>query len=237
MRVELESLEKLSYAKKESFNSLRTNLSFCGDNVKLIVFTSCTPDEGKSSTVMELARSVAENGKKVLLVDADLRKSVLIGRYHVKAKDGIRGLTHYLSGQVKLEEVLLETNIENMDIVFAGRMTPNPTELLGNHYFDALLEYGRAKYDYVLIDTPPLGSVIDTAVIAPKVDGAVLVVECNKCSYRFVQDMKKQLEVADTRILGVVLNKVKVERGSYYRKYYKGYYKGYYNKYYGEGRK
>lgn len=233
MKVELGELEELSYGKKESFNSLRTNLSFCGEDVKIIAATSCTPDEGKSSTIMQLARSVAENGKKVLLIDADLRKSVLVGRHHAKAKDGIKGLTHYLSGQAKLDEVLFETNVANMDIIFAGRMTPNPTELLGNHYFDELLAYSRLNYDMVLIDTPPLGSVIDTAVIAPKVDGVILVVEANKCSYRFVQDIKKQLELAQTRILGVVLNKVKVERGGYYNKYYKGYYKGYYNKYYG----
>lgn len=237
MKVELVKLEELSYGKKESFNSLRTNLSFCGADVKVLAFTSCTPDEGKSSIVMELGRSIAENGKKVLLVDADLRKSVMVGRYHAKAEGTIKGLTHYLSGQASMEEVLVETNIANLDMVFAGRMTPNPTELLGNRYFEELLDYGREHYDIVLIDTPPLGSVIDTAVIAPKVDGAVLVVEANKCSYRFVQDIKKQLELADTRILGVVLNKVKVERGGYYRKYYKGYYKGYYHKYYGDNEK
>lgn len=239
MRVELGELEELSYGKKESFNSLRTNLSFCGEDVKAIAFTSCTPDEGKSSTVMQLARSIAENKKRVLLIDADLRRSVLVGRHHAKSedKDGIRGLTHYLSGQNKLNEILFETNIENLDIIFAGRMTPNPTELLGNHYFGKLLSYSREHYDMVLIDTPPLGSVIDTAVIAPNVDGVILVVEANKCSYRFVQDIKKQLEIAQTRILGVVLNKVKVERGGYYNKYYRGYYKGYYNKYYGDGGK
>lgn len=233
MKVELVELEELSYAKKESFNSLRTNLSFCGADVKIIAFTSCTPDEGKSSTVMQLARSIAENGKKVLLVDADLRKSVLVGRHHAKANGKIQGLTHYLSGQTTLDQVLFQTNVENMDIIFAGRMTPNPTELLSTHYFEELLQFGREHYDVVLIDTPPLGSVIDTAVIAPKMDGVILIVESNKCSYRFVQDIKKQLEMANTRILGVVLNKVKVERGGYYNKYYKGYYKGYYHKYYG----
>ena len=135
--------------------------------------------------------------------------------------------------------------MENLDIVFAGRSTPNPTELLGNKYFDNLIAYGKENYDIVLIDSPPLGSVIDTAVIAPKCDGAVLVVEANKCSYKFVEEIKKQLEVADCRILGVVLNKVKVEKGGYYnryykgyyRRYYKGYYKGYYNKYYGSQEK
>lgn len=234
MKVELEKLEQLNYGKKEAFNSLRTNLSFCGEDIHVIAFTSCTPDEGKSSTTMELARSLAEDGRRVLLLDADLRKSVLVGRHHARTdQGGIRGLSHYLSGQAKLAEVVLETNVENLDIVFAGRTTPNPTELLGNKYFEQMLAYGREHYDMVLIDTPPLGSVIDTAVIAPKVDGVILVVEANKCSYRFIQDIKKQLELSDTRILGVVLNKVRVEKGGYYNRYYKGYYSGYYKPYYG----
>ena len=92
-----------------------------------------------------------------------------------------------------MNEVLCETNVENLDIIFAGRSTPNPTELLGNRYFDELIMYARERYDTVLIDSPPLGSVIDTAVIAPKCDGAVLVVEANKCSYRFIHDIKKHL--------------------------------------------
>ena len=237
MKVELEQLETLSYGKKEAFNSLRTNLSFCGDDIKVIVFTSCTPDEGKSSTVMELGRSLSENGQKVLFVDADLRKSVLVGRHHArleKKNEGIKGLSHYLSGQLSLEKAIYSTNVENLDIIFAGHTTPNPTELLNNQYFDKLLEYGRENYDVVLIDSPPLGSVIDTAVMAPKCDGAIIVVEARKCSYRFVSDIKKQLDVTGCRILGTVLNKVKVEKRGYYNKYYKGYYSGYYSKYYGE---
>lgn len=238
MKIQLEKLEELGYGKKEAFNYLRTNLSFCGDHIKTIVFTSCTPDEGKSSTVIELGRSISENGQKVLVIDADLRKSVLIGRYHARKQEqskgkGILGLSHYLSGQAKLEDVLFETNVENLHMIFAGRTTPNPTELLGNHYFDELLNYAREHYDVVLIDSPPLGSVIDTAVIAPKCDGAIIIIEANKCSYRFVLDIKKQLEVAGCHILGTVLNKVKQGRGSYYNRYYKGYYKGYYHKYYG----
>lgn len=233
MRVELERLEKLGYGKREAFNSLRTNLSFCGDDIQVITFTSCTQDEGKSSIVMELGRAIAEDGKKVLIIDADLRKSVLVGRHKATSAQGsIKGLSHYLSGQIKLDETLCETNVNNLSIIFAGRTTPNPTELLGNRYFEELMAYAREHFDMVLIDSPPLGSVIDTAIIAPKCDGAVLVVEANKCSYRFVQDIKKQLEITGCRILGVVLNKVKVEKGSYYSRYYKRYYRGYYSGYY-----
>ena len=237
-RVELESLEELSYGKREAFNSLRTNLSFCGDDVKVIVATSCTPDEGKSSTVMELARSMAENEKKVLVIDADLRRSVLVGRYHaVKEKTGngesqIEGLTHYLAGKAKLQDVICTTNVNNLDIIFAGRTTPSPTELLDNKYFEELLAYARENYEIVLLDSPPLGSVIDTAIIAPKCDGIILIVEAKKCSHRFIQDVKKQLELTGVRILGVVLNKVIVEKGGYYNRYYRGYYRGYYSGYY-----
>lgn len=237
-RVELERLEELGYGKREAFNSLRTNLNFCGDNVKVIVVTSCTPDEGKSTVLIELARSMAENDKKVLLIDADLRKSVLIGRYHVikeqtKDKEArIDGLTHYLAGKAKMEEVICNTNVENLDIIFAGRTTPSPTELLDNKYFDELITYARENYEAVLIDSPPLGSVIDTAIIAPKCDGAIIVVESKKCSYRFLQSVKKQLELTGVRILGAVLNKVQVEKGRYYNRYYRGYYKGYYSGYY-----
>ena len=230
MRVELEKLEDIGYGKKEALNSLRTNLSFCGEDIHVIAFTSCTPDEGKSSTVMELGRSMAQNHMKVLVIDADLRKSVLVGRHKaVSEKGAIVGVSHYLTKQAKLEDVICETNVENLDVVFAGRTTPNPTELLSNHHFDRLIAYGREHYDMVLIDTPPLGSVIDTAVIAPKTDGVVIVVEVNKCSYKFIADVKKQLEVTDTRILGVVLNKIQIEKKGYYNRYYKGYYSDYYS--------
>lgn len=230
MRVELEKLEDIGYGKKEALNSLRTNISFCGDDIHVIAFTSCTPDEGKSSTVIELGRSMAQNHMKVLIIDCDLRKSVLLGRHKaVGEKGAILGLSHYLTKQAELSDVVCETNVENMDMVFAGRTTPNPTELLSNKYFKRLVEYGRENYDMVLIDTPPLGSVIDTAVIAPMTDGVVIVVEVNKCSRRFIADVKKQIEVTNTRILGVVLNKVVIEKKGYYNRYYKGYYNSYYN--------
>ena len=238
--VILDRLEELSYAKKEAFNSLRTNISFCGDNIKVIVFTSCVPNEGKSSTVIELGRSMAEAGKKVLVIDADLRKSVLVGRHHahkVKGDDGekraITGMSHYLTGQAGLSEVICSTNIPNLHIVFAGRMVPNPTELLGNTHMEELLTYARENYDVVLIDSPPLGSVIDTAVLAPKCDGAIIIVESGKNSYRFLLEIKKQLEVSGCKILGTVLNKLQIEKSGYYSRYYKGYY----TKYYGEGKK
>ncbi|MDO5522258.1 MAG: CpsD/CapB family tyrosine-protein kinase [bacterium] len=231
-KIEFGKLEEFSYAKREAFNSLRTNLSFCGPDLKVIVFTSCTPDEGKSSTVIGLARSLAEDHKKVLVIDCDLRKSVLVGRHHAKqikkAGENLLGMSHYLTGQAKMQDVIFQTNVENFHIAFAGRTTPSPTELLDNDYFKAMIEYGRENYDVVLVDSPPLGSVIDTAVIAPLCDGAILLAESNKNSYKFLQNVKKQLELTGVRILGVILNKVQAGTGGYYNRYYQGYYKEYY---------
>ena len=230
-KVILESLKKQDYARREAFNSLRTNLQFCGDDTQVIMFTSCTPDEGKSTVTLELARSLCEDGKKTVLIDADLRKSVMVGRYRMHAEEEIFGLSHYLSGQKKLSEVVYETNLAGLDMIVAGPIAPNPTELLGKEYFSAMIGQLRATYDYVLIDCPPLGWVIDAAVIAPVCDGAILVVESNAISYRYLQDVKKQLEVANVRILGAVLNKVRVRSGAYYNRYYSGHYKGYYSRY------
>lgn len=233
-----QNLEKQTYARREAFNSLRTNLQFCGVDNKVIMFTSCTPDEGKSTVTMELARSLNDDGKKVVLVDADLRKSVFVGRYRIHSEETMFGLSHYLSGQKKMDEVINHTNIENLDMIIAGPVAPNPTELLGRELFVNLLSALKERYDVVLVDCPPLGWVIDAAVVAPNCDGVVLVVESGAISYRYLQDVKKQLEVTGVNILGVVLNKVKVEGGGYYNRYYSGHYKGYYNKYgrYGYGR-
>lgn len=231
-----EKLEKADYATREVFNSLRINLQFCGDDVKTILFTSCTPNEGKSTVTLELARSMGEDNKKIILIDADLRKSVLVGHYGIKSKEQIYGLSHYLSGQKKEADIIHHTDINNVDIILAGPVVPNPTELLGNHYFAELLESLKEKYDMVLVDCPPLGWVIDAAVVAPQCDGSIIVVESAAISYHYLQEVKKQLEVTGCRILGVVLNKVQVETGGYYKHYgrYGGKYYGRYGgKYYG----
>ncbi len=214
--------ETLDYRVNEVYKTLRTNIQFCGDEVKVLTFTSCTPNEGKSSVAFNLAVSFAETGKKVILIDADLRKSVLAGRYKVGAIEG--GLTHYLSGQKELNDILLNSGIENMDIIFAGTVVPNPAELLEHQRFGSMVKKLREHYDYVLIDTPPLGSVIDSAIVAKVSDGTVLVIESNSVNYRFARDVKIQIEKSGCRILGVILNKVPMEKRGYYGKYYGKYY-------------
>jgi capsular exopolysaccharide synthesis family protein len=217
-KVTFEARENLDYRINEAYKSLRTNVQFCGSNIKVISFTSCTPNEGKSSVSFNLAVSFAESGKKVIMIDADMRKSVLAGRYKVGSVDS--GLAHYLAGQKKLEEICMETDVEGMDIIFSGPYVPNPAELLESDNFHALVEHCRETYDYVLIDTPPLGSVIDSAIVAKEVDGAILVVEADAISYHFVQNVKSQLEKSNVKILGTVLNKVPVGGSKYgYGKY------------------
>ena len=218
------------YRIKEAFKTLRTNIEFCGNDVKVVAVTSCTPNEGKSSISMKLARAFAEAGNKTILIDADMRKSVLVGRYRTKQVK--RGLTHCLAGRATADDVICETNIDNLYVIFAGPVPPNPSELLGSEGFDGLVSTLRKDFDYVIIDTPPLGSVIDAAVAAKFCDGAVMVIESNAISYKFAQGVKDQLEKTGAKILGVILNKVDLNTKKYYG-HYGRYYGKYYGKYYG----
>ena len=170
---------------------LRSNIEFCGGDTKIIAITSCTPNEGKSSVAMEMAKAFAEANNKTILIDADMRKSVLVGRYKTGA---VRmGLTHSLIGRATFSDVICETNVPNLYVAFSGPVPPNPSELLGGEKFGTILKELRNKFDYVIIDTPPLGSVIDAAVAAKQCDGTVLVIENNSVSYKFVQRVKEQL--------------------------------------------
>lgn len=232
IKVELKE-DALTTACSEAFKALRTNLLFCGEDKKAIIFTSCTPDEGKSTVVMHLAMALGEAGKRVLLIDADLRKSVLMGRYSISQT--IRGLSHLLSGQAAMDEVICRTDSPGMDVIFAGPVAPNPAELLGEKAFKELLAYGRENYDYVLIDSSPLGSVIDSAIIAKECDGAIIVIETEVISYRFVLEIKEQLEKSNCPILGTILNKVDIRANRYYSHYYGKKYGKYYGNYYGYG--
>ncbi|MDO4299197.1 MAG: polysaccharide biosynthesis tyrosine autokinase [Lachnospiraceae bacterium] len=232
-KVEIK-IDKLDYESGEAYKTLRTNLQFCGDDKKAIVLTSCTPDEGKSTVVLYLGMSLAEAGKRVLVVDGDLRKSVMMG--HFSIPEQVKGLAHFLSGQTYLKDVICETNVKNMDIIFAGPIPPNPAELLGEKQFKEMLKYAREQYDYILIDSPPLGSVIDSAIIAEECDGAVIVIEAEVISYRFVQEIKAQLEKSNCQILGTILNKVDIREQKYYSRYYSRKYGKYYGKYYGYGK-
>ena len=225
--VTLNRIMKDDYHYNEAIKTLRTNIQFCGNGIKTIMLTSSLPDEGKSDITFAMASSLAQIGKKVVMVDADIRKSVLVSRYHLERE--VSGLSQYLSGQRSLENVLYDTNIENLSIIFAGPYSPNPADLLEESLFGDMISKLKGKYDYIIVDTPPMGNLIDGAIVARQCDGAVMVIESGSISYRLEQRVKGQLEKSGCRILGVVLNKVNMKRNGYYSKYYGKY--GKYSKY------
>lgn len=226
--IELLIEEEQNYFMREAFNTLRTNILFSGKDVKTIVVTSCMAHEGKTTVSFETSKSLAESGKRVLLIDADLRKSVMVSRY---TKDrGITGLSQLLSGQVSPENAIYKTQIEGLDIIFAGPYPPNPTELVGSPAFKELLDSQRSKYDYIIVDAAPLGLVIDAAVMASVCDGAVIVINAGTIKYRVAQGVKAQLQKSGCKILGVVLNQVSRKGssgGGYYSAKYSSEYYGY----------
>ncbi|KXB60011.1 CpsD/CapB family tyrosine-protein kinase [Lachnoanaerobaculum saburreum] len=206
---------------EESMRMLRTNLQFSGGNLRVILFTSSIQDEGKSETSFQLAISFAKLDKKVLYVDADMRKSVFTSRYQIK--ENVQGLSQYLSGQ-NTEDIVYKTNIKNMDVVFAGPYAPNPAELLYENKLDEFIKKQRLQYDYIIIDAPPLANIVDAAVIGRCVDGAVIVVKSATVSQRMVKRVKDQLEKVNCKIIGAVLNGVEMKKNSYHYKYYGDYY-------------
>ena len=207
--------QKLSTSVEEAYKSLRTNLFFCGREKKVIAITSCTLDEGKSTVSLNLALSLVEANKKVILIDADLRNSTMLSK--IRCSGEIFGLAYYLSDMAGLDQVICSTESPNLDMILTGRFPPNPAELLSNKAFRGLLDQLRKVYDYVIIDTPPVGSVIDGAIIAESCDGLILVVESNAIRYRFAQRVKEQLEKTSCPILGVILNKIDASTQAYGR--------------------
>ncbi len=229
--ITLEKLEKPSFFTNEAYKLLRTNIQLCGNNIKVICITSCLPNEGKSYVSFHLAESFAEAGKMVLYIDTDLRRSVTVGR--LMPDKPVLGLTHYLSGQNDLSELLYETNIKNLDMIFTGPVPPNPAELLASDSFAELIKMLKGEYDYIIIDTPPLGSVVDSVIVAEQCDGVIMVIESCAISYKIAQRVKKQLEKSKCRLLGAVLNKVDLrsKKYKYYGRKYKKY-KHYYTRNY-----
>jgi capsular exopolysaccharide synthesis family protein len=206
---------------QEAYKVLRTNLQFCGQEMKAIALTSCGENEGKTTVTLAIAKSFADMGKRVLVIDADMRKSVMAGR-NTDAKDP-RGLSEVLSGLANLGDCIYQVRNTSMHILFAGKYPPNPVELLGGKRFDAMLAEAKKFYDYIFIDTPPLGAVIDAAVAGSKCDGTVLVLGNRKVRYREAQEVLGQLEKSRCHVLGVVRNQSHIHGKGYYKKsaYYK----------------
>ncbi len=209
----------------EALKTLRTNLMFSGADVKAVALTSFSASEGKSSISFQLAASLAMAGKRVLLMDTDLRKSVMASRMRVRGK--VEGLSHFLSGMANANEVINETDVPGMYIMFAGARVPNAAELLGHASFGKLIDALKNTFDYVIVDAAPVGQVIDCAIMAPALDGVLLVIDTTKNSYKLERRIKQQLEKSGAKVLGAILNRVDfTDKGGYYGKAY-GYGYGY----------
>lgn len=221
--INIKNMAPKDFRANEALKTLRTNLVFSGPSVRAIGITSYGAAEGKSTISFQLAVSFAQAGKRVLLVDADLRRSVMANRLQVKSKP--EGLSHYLTGQANVSELLCETDMPGMYIMFAGTRVPNSTELLGSDNFAKLIPALKEAFDYVIVDTAPLGQVIDCAVMAPYLDGVAMVIDTTNNSYKLERKIKHQIEKSGGKVLGAILNQVdfSLQRG-YYSRYY-DYYK------------
>ena len=226
--LELHKIPNLPFDVSEALNQLRINLGFCGDQIKTIMVTSSVPNEGKSFVTLQLWKMIAEVGVPAVLIDCDLRNSEMRRKYEVRIlrNEKLVGVPHYLAGQAAIEDVIYKTNIPN------GSAIANPTILLESPNFTRMLEYCAERFTYVLVDTPPLGSVADALNIARHCDGSVLVVRSGETPRKVVLNSVQQLKRTDTPLLGVVLNRANVDSKSslYYHRYYKS---GYYYKNYG----
>ena len=219
----------------EALRTLRTNLLFSGSRVKNILITSTAPNEGKSTISFDLARVFAESGKRTLYVDCDIRKSEFIKVHQIQGPTV--GLSQILTGQVPIEESFYcDEKLPNLDMILAGPFSPNATELFEDEMCDQLFQFIKEEnYDIVILDTAPVGTVIDAAILTKYADGAALVVESEVTSRRLFQRAKEQLDRTGVRFLGVILNKVNMTKGGYYNSYYKKYGKKYEKYGYGYG--
>lgn len=205
----------------EQFRTIRTNLNFSmpDKELKTLLITSASPGEGKSTNSSNIAVVFAQEGKKVLLIDADMRKPTV--HYTFGVKNAI-GLSSLLTRQLELEEVLIETEIEGLSMITSGTIPPNPAELLGSQRMDQLLEKVSTEFDIIIFDAPPILSVTDAQILANKCDGTVLVVNSGIAEKAAVLKAKDSLVSSKANILGVILNNYKLERDQYYYQYYGG---------------
>lgn len=214
--------EKAGHPAVEGYRTLRTNLQFLGlkDGHRSILFTSAMPDEGKSTITVNLGAALSEMGRKVLLVEADLRKPVLSKFFEIAPRNGLTGV---LAGACSLQEAVIETGYENLYILPAGVRPPNPGELVASEEMRVVLEKVRGYADYVLVDAPPALAASDALAMAPMVDGVLVVGRYEVAERESARRVAELLGKVDANILGVVINNLESgRRYSYYHYYYYG---------------
>ncbi|OCT11020.1 capsular biosynthesis protein [Paenibacillus pectinilyticus] len=205
----------------EAYRTLRTNIQFSSIDhmMKTVLITSAQPAEGKSTTAANLSVAYAQEGKKVLLIDADLRKPTI---HHYFAKSNRYGLTSTLANQTEIEEVIFKTTVENLFIITSGPIPPNPSELLMSQKMTALLADMATQFDMIIIDSPPTLAVADAQILATKCDGVVMVISEGKVKRDVARKAIENLERVQAKILGVVLNNKRHKKSDVSYNYYYG---------------
>lgn len=235
-KLEITRFPELDYVSAEGLNTLVTNLSYCGQDVRCVMVTSRYAGEGKSYVTMNLLRTLARMGRKVIVVDTDLRASGIQMDYHLRTEEGeLTGLSEYLSGKNEFEDVLYETNIPGAHIIPAGHVAPNPLQLLDTDRMKQLMDDLSGTYDIVLVDTAPVGVLVDAVAIAKFCDGALLVVSYGQGKQKEIGEAVEHIKQTGCKMLGAVLNEVKFKKLSNKHYYYSSHrYSGYYRKRYGK---
>ncbi len=216
--------KSLNFRITEAHRLIRTNLLYtlANANSHVVLFSSAEPGAGKSTLCSNLSLVMAQSGAKVLLIDADLRKPVQHRHFHLKKTDG---LSKVLGGLSDLESAIHRQVAPNLDVLLAGAIPPNPSELLGSERMKQLIEEVSKDYDYVFIDTPPVGVVADALILAPLSAGVVLVARQKQTTYDELEESVELLQRISAKLLGVVLTDVKEERIGYSRPYIRHYYR------------
>jgi len=203
----------------EQFRTIRTNVNFSmpDKDIKTLLITSTSPGEGKSTCAANVAIVFAQEGKKVLLIDADMRKPTMHYTFHTTNSTGLSNL---LTRKWGLQDVLVHTEIEGLDLVTCGPIPPNPAELLGSNTMETLIEEFSNNYDIIIFDAPPLLSVADAQILANICDGTILVLSAGRTEKASVVKAKEALVSSNAKILGTVLNNFVLEKDHYYYQYY-----------------
>jgi capsular exopolysaccharide synthesis family protein len=203
----------------EAYRTIRTNIQFASvtSDVQVILTTSSSPSEGKTSTSANLAVVYAQAGKKVLLIDGDLRKPQLHQRFRVS---NLNGLSSVLIKERTLQECIVNAGTPGLYLLPSGPIPPNPAEMLSSATFAALLKHCREVFDFVIIDAPPVLPVADALIVSNLVDGVVFVVDSQSTNRVLAKKAVQALEKVNAKILGVVLNRVKRKTADYYYYHY-----------------
>lgn len=223
----IDALNPLDYAATEALNTICSNLSFAGKNLKRIIVTSCEAGDGKSQLAMHIAQNLSGRGKKIVIVDADLRKSAMVRRFGIKTESEMIGLAHYLAGYNSMDDIVYRTNVAGLSIIPIGNHVVNPMPLLNSAEFAQLLERLAKEYDMVFLDAPPIGLVIDAAEMAQYCDASMLVVNYGQTRRRALMNAKKQMMKSGCPVVGCILNKVTFDTLSSKKYYSQGYYNHY----------